>query len=142
MGNAFVNTLYLHSISPFHTAFNQGLMNLFLLNQQSQNNTDAFPEYYEIFIAHYICHFNRRSQRCDKRREFRNTFFSCKYKLSRALWSKIGVQIFCKKFFDDFAFGIYPSPVFTIFTSLLFIVNSWSVRFCLNSWILPLFICI
>jgi len=34
MRNAFVNTLYLHSISPFHTAFNQGLMNIFLLNQQ------------------------------------------------------------------------------------------------------------
>jgi len=54
-----------------------------------------------------------------KRRESRNIFFFCKYKLSQALRSKIGVQIFCKNFFDDFAFGIYPSPVSTIFTYLL-----------------------
>jgi len=50
-----------------------------------------------------------------KRRESRNIFFFCKYKLSQALRSKIGVQIFCENFFDDFAFGIYPSPVSTIF---------------------------
>lgn len=138
-----------------HTAFNNWLKKwIFLLNLKTLpiRTIFVFAEYYKFLSHNDMVTVTFAISIVDliwqkwMERVSRETSSSVHNTAFLALSSKIGVQnrakIFWRFHLGNLFFWRLFSESLQYLIPLLFIVNMWSVRFCPNSWIYPLFICI